>query len=154
MQETMSDLERLIEERAIERMVFDYSYHLDMNHPEEMAALFVEDCEVSYAPNFGASGKAAYNKTLEGIGSFFAATSHHNSNICIDFISPTEASVRSVILAIHRYRKDRPDGWVFGQYHDIVVKDGGTWKFRRRELRTDFTKDYHVRAANPIGRAE
>ena len=61
--------------------------------------------------------------------------------------------MRSVVLAIHRYRKDRPDGWVFGQYHDIVVKDGNQWKFRRRELRTDFTKDYHVRAANAIGRA-
>ena len=153
MQTTFNDLERVIEERAIERMIYDYSYHLDMNHPDELAALFVDDCEVSYAPNFGATGKEAYNKTLEGIGSFFAATSHHNSNIRIDFISPIEATVRSVVLAIHRYRKDRPDGWVFGQYHDIVVKDGNQWKFRRRELRTDFTKDYHVRAANAIGRA-
>ncbi|WP_323039984.1 nuclear transport factor 2 family protein [Gemmobacter sp.] len=149
----MTNIERIVEERAIERMIHDYSFHLDMNHPEHLAALFVDDCEVSYAPNFGAVGKEAYNKTLEGIGSFFAATSHHNSNICIDFVSPTEANVRSIVLAIHRYRKDRPDGWLFGQYHDVVVKDGGQWKFRRRELRTDFTRDYHVRAANPIGRA-
>lgn len=149
----MTELERIVEERAIERMIYDYSFHLDMNHPEELAALFVDDCEVSYAPNFGATGRDAYNKTLEGIGSFFAATSHHNSNIRIDFLGPTEAEVRSVVLAIHRYRKERPDGWLFGQYHDIVVKDQGRWKFRRRELRTDFTKDYHVRAANPIGRA-
>lgn len=153
MRNPMTEIERIVEERAIERMIYDYSFHLDMNHPEELAALFVDDCEVSYAPNFGATGREAYNKTLEGIGSFFAATSHHNSNIRIDFLSPTEAEVRSVVLAIHRYRKDRPDGWLFGQYHDIVVKDGGQWKFRRRELRTDFTKDYHVRAANPIGRA-
>lgn len=150
----MTDLERIVEERAIERMIHDYSFHLDMNHPEELAALFVEGCEVSYAPNFGAKGKAAYAQTLDGIGTFFAATSHHNSNIRIDFLGPTEAEVRSVVLAIHRYRKDRPDGWLFGQYHDVVVKEDGRWKFRRRELRTDFTKDYHVRAANPIGRAE
>lgn len=154
MPEPMTDLERMIEERAIERLIFDYSFHLDMNHPGELAALFVDDCEVSYAPNFGAVGREAYNKTLEGIGSFFSATSHHNSNIRIDFVNRTEAQVRSIVLAIHRYRKDRPDGWLFGQYHDIVVKDGTQWKFRRRELRTDFTKDYHVRAANLIGRAE
>jgi len=154
MPQTMTDLERMLEERAIERLIFDYSFHLDMNHPAELAALFVDDCEVSYAPNFGAVGREAYDKTLEGIGSFFSATSHHNTNIRIDFLSPAEAQVRSVVLAIHRYRKDRPDGWLFGQYHDTVVKDGTQWKFRRRELRTDFTKDYHVRAANPIGRAE
>ena len=81
-------------------MLTGYSYHLDMNHPDELAALFVEDCEVSYAPNFGATGMEAYKKTLEGIGTFFRGTSHHNSNISIDFVNDTEASVRSTILAI------------------------------------------------------
>lgn len=148
----MTEIERLIEERAIERMMYTYSFHLDMNHPDELAELFVEDCEVSYAPKFGAVGKEAYNRTLDGIGTYFTATSHHNTNIVVDFVSPAEANVRSVVLAIHRYTKERPDGWVFGQYHDTVVKVDGRWKFKRRELRTDFTKDYHVRAANPIGR--
>lgn len=149
----MSALDRIVEERAIERMMYEYSYSLDMNDPATLAALFVDDCEVSYAPRFGAKGMEAYKQTLEGIGSFFKATSHHNSNIVIDFVSPTEANVRSIVLAIHRYQKEQPDGWLFGQYFDTVVKDGGQWKFKRRELRTDFTIDYHVRAANPIGRA-
>ena len=150
----MTDLEQLVEQRAIERLFYDYSFHLDMNHPDEMAALFVEDCEVSYAPNFGATGMAAYKQTLDGIGSFFRGTSHHNSNICVDFVSDTEANVRSVILAVHRYTKERPDGILHGQYFDIVVKRDGQWKFKRRELRTTLAADYHVRAANPIGRAE
>lgn len=152
----MSDqsISRFIEQRAIERMMFDYSYHLDMNHPDELAALFVEDCEVSYAPNFGATGMEAYKKTLEGIGTFFRGTSHHNSNIVVDFISETEADVRSVVLAIHRYTKDRPDGILYGQYFDRVVKMDGQWKFKRRELRTTMTTDYHVKAFNPIGRDE
>lgn len=149
----MTDLDKLVEERAIARMMYQYSYALDMNDPDTLAALFVDDCEVSYAPNFGAKGMTDYKKTLEGIGSFFKATSHHNTNIVIDFVSPTEAKVRSVVLAIHRYQKDKPDGWLFGQYHDVVVKDGDQWKFKRRELRTDFTIDYHVRAANALGRA-
>jgi hypothetical protein len=151
---TLSAAEQLIEKVAIERMMFDYSYHLDMNHPEELAALFVDDCEVSYAPNFGATGKDAYNKTLEGIGTFFRGTSHHNSNITVDFVSETEANVRSIVLAIHRYVKERPDGILYGQYFDTVVKEGGQWKFKRRELRTTLTTDYHVKAFNPIGRAE
>lgn len=147
-------IKQIIERQAIERMIFDYSYHLDMNHPDELAALFVEDCEVSYAPNFGAAGMEAYKKTLEGIGTYFRGTSHHNSNISIDFLSETEANVRSIVLAIHRYTKDRPDGILYGQYFDTVVKVSDQWRFRRRELRTTMSTDYHVRAFNPIGRAE
>ncbi len=150
----MTATERLLEEKAIERLMYDYSYNLDMNQPVEMAALFVEDCEVSYAPNFGASGMEAYKKTLDGIGAFFRGTSHHNSNIVIDFVSDEEANVRSIVLAIHRYTRERPDGILYGQYFDTVVKDGGQWKFKRRELRTTMATDYHVKASNPIGRAE
>jgi len=145
---------RLRDERLIERLFFDYSYHLDMNQPNEMADLFVDECEVSYAPNFGATGKESYAKTLDGIGTFFRGTSHHNTNISIDFVSDTEARVRSVVLAIHRYTKERPDGILYGQYFDTVVKIGGSWKFKRRELRTTLATDYHVRQSNPIGRAQ
>jgi hypothetical protein len=150
----LTELEQLVEQRAIERMMFAYSYALDMNQPEILAELFVDDCEVSYAPNFGAVGMEAYKKTLEGIGSFFKGTSHHNSNITVDFTGPTEAEVRSIVLAIHRYQRERPDGILYGQYFDTVVKRDGQWKFKRRELRTTMTTDYHVRAFNPIGRTE
>ena len=91
---------------------------------------------------------------LDGIGTFFRGTSHHNSNIVIDFVSDTEANVRSVVLAIHRYTRERPDGILYGQYFDTVVKTADGWKFKRRELRTTMTTDYHVKASNPIGRAE
>lgn len=149
----MDDVTKLIEERAVSRLLYDYSYALDMNRPEELAALFVEDCKVSYAPNFGAEGMADYKKTLEGIGAFFRATSHHNSNICVDFLSDAEAKVRSIVLAIHRYTKERPDGILYGQYFDVVVKAGGRWKFKSRELRTTLASNYHVKAGNDIGRA-
>jgi hypothetical protein len=154
MSNSLNDREiwEMVEARKIERMFFDYAYHLDQNNPNELARLFVDDCEVSYAPNFGAKGKAEYEQTLSGIGPYFKATTHHVSNIAVDFVSDTEAKVRSIVLALHRYRKERPDGWLFGQYHDVVVKVGGQWKFKRRELRTDLTIDYHVKAANPIGR--
>ncbi len=69
-------------------------------------------------------------------------------------VNDTEANVRSIVLAIHRYVKERPDGILHGQYFDTVVKRDGQWKFKRRELRTTMTTDYHVKAFNPIGRAE
>ena len=147
-------LKRLIDERAIERLLFDYAYFLDMNMPDEMSALFVDECVVSYAPNFGAEGIEAYKKTLDGIGTFFTATSHHVSNVCIDFEADVRAKVRAVVLAIHRYTRERPDGLLYGQYDDVVVKVDGGWKFKVRTLRTTMTTDYHVKASNPIGRQE
>ena len=147
-------LERLIDERAIERLLFDYAYYLDMNMPNDMAGLFVDDCVVSYAPDFGAEGIEVYKKTLDGIGTFFTATSHHVSNVCVDFTADDEATVRAVVLAIHRYTRERPDGLLYGQYDDVVVKVDGGWKFKVRTLRTTMTTDYHVKASNPIGRQE
>jgi hypothetical protein len=146
-------IQTLIDSEAIRRLVFDYAFHLDMNHPAELAALFVEDCEVVYGPNFGAVGKAAYAKTLEGIGTYFVCTSHHVSNLVVDFSSPDQAQVRSVLYAWHRYTRERPDSHVYGQYHDIVVREGGVWKFKRRELRVAGHKDFHVKESLPIGRA-
>lgn len=150
----MTELEILVEQRAIECVIADYAYYLDMNMPDKMIDLFVDDCEVSYAPNFGAIGIEEYKKTLDGIGTFFKNTSHHNSGIIVDFVSPTEANTRTIVLAIHRYTKDRPDGILYGQYFDNLIKVDGRWKFRKRELRTTMTTDYHVKASNPIGRGE
>ncbi|MES2534277.1 MAG: nuclear transport factor 2 family protein [Pseudomonadota bacterium] len=146
-------IQRLLDSDEIQRLLFDYAFHLDMNHPQELVKLFVDDCEVIYAPNFGAVGKEAYAKTLEGIGTYFKSTSHHVSNISIDYKSDDEAEVRAVLLAFHRYTRERPDGFVWGQYHDVVVRQNGKWLFKRRELRVAADQDFHVKVSLPIGRA-
>jgi SnoaL-like domain len=150
----MTTTDKLLEEKAIERIVHDYAYFLDMNQPEKMAELFIDDCEVSYAPNFGATGIEAYKQTLDGIGTFFKSTSHHVSGVVIDWVSDSEATVRAILVAVHRYTRERPDGILYGQYHDVVVKQDGKWKFKTRILKTTMTTDYHVKTSNPIGRTE
>lgn len=147
-------LERLWDLEDIRQLLFEYAYLLDMNQPDDMAALFIEDCEVIYGPNFGAEGRTAYRETLEGIGSFFEATSHHVSNVKVDFTGPDEATVRAVVYALHRYRRDRPDSHVWGQYHDVVVREDGVWKFKRRELRSAASTNYHVKEEIPLGRPD
>jgi ketosteroid isomerase-like protein len=151
---TETRLQQLIDADEIRRVIYEYAFHLDMNHPDELASLFVEDCEVVYGPNFGADGIDAYRGTLEGIGEFFEATSHHVSNVVVDFTTDDQASVRSVVYAWHRYRRDRPDSHVWGQYHDVMVRIDGSWRFKRRELRAAGTKDFHVKQQIPLGRAE
>lgn len=147
------DVQQLIKAEEVRRLLFDYAFCLDMNHTKELAELFCEDCEVIYGPGFGAEGREAYAKTLEGVGSFFKATSHHVSNITIDFVSDDEVNVRSVVYAWHRYNRDMPDSHLWGQYHDVIVRESdGQWRFKRRELRTTGEKDFHVKKTLPIGR--
>lgn len=150
---TDARVDQLIATDEIQRLIYEYAFHLDMNHPDELAALFVDDCEVIYGPNFGAEGIEAYKKTLEGIGEFFEATSHHVSNVVVDLVSEDEATVRSVLYAWHRYTRDRPDSHVWGQYHDVMVRVDGQWRFKRRELRAAGTRDFHVKHQIPLGRA-
>jgi ketosteroid isomerase-like protein len=146
-------VQQLVDAEEIRRLIYDYAFHLDMNHPEELAELFVEDCVVVYGPNFGAEGIEAYKKTLEGIGEYFVATSHHVSNTVIDFQGADAATARSVLYAFHRYTRERPDGHVWGQYHDEFVRVDGVWRFKRRELRAAAVQDFHVKESVPIGRS-
>jgi DNA-binding transcriptional regulator YbjK len=103
-------VQRLMDVEVINKLIFDYVYHLDMNHPQELVNLFVEDCEVIYGPNFGAVGREAYAKTLEGIGTYFVGTSHHVSNIVHDFKGNDEAHTgqRFLCLAIQAYFTLKP----------------------------------------------
>lgn len=154
----MSDVSAQIKKQEaiqdIHTLIFDYAYFLDMNMTKELASLFTDDCSVVYGPGFGAEGIEAYKKTLEGVGSYFAATSHHVSNIVVTLQDENNATVRSVLYAFHRYRRERPDGILWGQYHDTLVKQGGKWKFRKRELRTTATDNFHTKPEHqlPIGR--
>ncbi|MEH6797614.1 MAG: nuclear transport factor 2 family protein [Rhodococcus sp. (in: high G+C Gram-positive bacteria)] len=150
------ELAKLVESAKIERVLFEYAYNLDMNRPDDLVELFTEDCYISYGPTFGAEGRAAYRETLDGIGTFFTATSHHVSNVVIDFGADlTSAKVRSVLYAWHSYTKEgKADGYFFGQYHDEFVLDAEHgWRFARRELRASGVVDFHVKKQIPIGRA-
>jgi 3-phenylpropionate/cinnamic acid dioxygenase small subunit len=149
-----AQVKRLEATEEVRTLLFDYAYFLDMNYTKELAELFTDDCSVVYGPGFGAEGIDAYKKTLEGVGSYFSATSHHVSNVKVEFDNDGQARVRSVLYAWHRYRKERPDGILFGQYHDVVVKQGGKWQFKVRELRTSAVTDFHTKPEYqlPIGR--
>lgn len=104
---------------------------------------------IAYGPEHGAKSPEEYLEVLAngktGIAAFFDATSHHASNTAIDFIDEDTATVRSVLLAWHKYHRARPDGILYGQYHDIFRRVDGEWKIERRDLLTAGTHDYHAK---------
>ena len=157
---TVDSMERavrqLVDKDAIRTVLYDYAYYLDMNLTDELAGLFTDDCFIAYGPGFGADGIEEYRKTLDGVGTFFTATSHHVSNVKVEFTDDDTAEVRSAVYAWHRYQRERPDGHVMGQYHDVLVRTAAGWRFKRRELKHAGTTDFHTKPENQtmIGRRE
>ncbi|MEJ1922201.1 nuclear transport factor 2 family protein [Microbacterium sp. KHB019] len=154
----IATVQRLVDENEIQRVLFDYAFHLDAADPDKMIPLFTPDLYIAYGPEHGAEGAEAYLETLSnentGIAAFFAGTSHHVSNVVIDFVDADTANVRSVLYAYHKYNRERPDGIVYGQYHDIFVRTPEGWRIKRRELKHAGTETYHAKGAalNPIPR--
>jgi 3-phenylpropionate/cinnamic acid dioxygenase small subunit len=150
----LSRLRQLVDKDDIQKVLFDYAFYLDMNMTKELAELFTDDCYVAYGPGFGADGIEEYKKTLEGVGTFFAATSHHVSNVVITFADEDTVESRSSLLAWHKYNRDRPDGYVLGQYHDRLIRTPYGWRFTVRELRHTGTINFHTKPENQtmIGR--
>ncbi|MEV1131897.1 nuclear transport factor 2 family protein [Agromyces sp. NPDC049794] len=143
-------VQRLADEAEIKRVLYTYAFHLDGAEPEGMLPLFTNDLYVAYGPSHGAEGRDDYLEVLSnpntGIAAFFEATSHHVSNTVIDFVDDETAHARSVFIAWHRYRRQRSDGIVYAQYHDVLKRTAEGWKIIRREQKTAGTEDYHAKA--------
>lgn len=92
---SQTQLQQLEDRLAIARLIHSYCLHFDRNEPEAIAQLFTEDAVVDYGPEVPPihGRDAIYRGVAQGLAERFAATSHHVSNIEIDFDS--EASARS-----------------------------------------------------------
>ena len=144
-------LQRLIDKDAIQDLVHRYSYFVDHRMPDEVVALFVDDCRVDYGPAFGPPliGRGALRGVFGGDGDpgeegaprGFLALSHHNANVLIDFEGEDRARVATSLYAWH----EMPGGGtprVWGYYRDVVVRTDIGWRFAERELRLAGSEDW------------
>ena len=143
---------RLIDADEIRRVIYEYAFHLDMNHPDELASSSSRTARSSTGRTSAPRASTAYRGTLEGIGEFFEATSHHVSNIVVDFTERRRGERRARCCTRGTATAaDRPDSHVWGQYHDVMVRIDGQWRFKRRELRAAGTQGLPRQAADPAG---
>ena len=164
--ETNHDLQYLLDKDAIRDLIYSYSYHADLNHPNEVAELFTEDCVVDYGPGAGgrieglARMKAFQNKVLsEGVegsssskGMQFVNTSHHNANSLIRFVGPDRAEGITSCYAWHKLSGDAPNAKVWGYYYDVFIRTQGGWKFAERVLKFAGDENYPLEYI-PLDRA-
>jgi ketosteroid isomerase-like protein len=145
---------RLADRNAIAELFHAYARHFDRNEPEAVVALFTHDATVDYGPEVAtAQGiEAILLGISEGLSTIFAATSHHVSNISIEFADSDNATAVAYVYAWHRYRDGSPDGHLWGQYHTGLRRHGDAWKIADLVLRAAGTSDFHRTEMHPIGR--
>jgi ketosteroid isomerase-like protein len=144
----------LVDRREIADLIHAYCLHFDANEPDEVAALFTADATVDYGPEAETIvGADAIARTIAvGLERTFEATSHHVSNIQLEFDGPDRARGVTYLYAWHRYVDGSPDGELWGRYHHRFERTDVGWRIAELVLRAAGTKDFHRATMHPIGR--
>src|SRR5262245_5930727 len=144
-------LQRLLDKDEIVELVHRYSYLVDHKAHDEIAELFTEDCVVDYGPGLAppVRGRDAL-RAMFGSGAAptyarpgFAATSHHNANVLVEFDGDDRATVLTSLYAWHRTGDGRTPR-VWGYYHDVAVRTPDGWRLAERQLRVGGNEDWDV----------
>lgn len=133
-------------------MMAEYARWADLNQPERQAAVFTADGRASYHPGDWIAGRAALTETLRTALARYARTSHHVSNIEIEFTSLDTATAQSAVIAWHR-RHDGSEWTLYGRYVDRWTRTGEGWRLAERELRAAGAAGRDDRQLPPLGRA-
>ena len=132
----MSDrlVRRLVERQAITDILIEYCTALDRMDLGRLAALFTEDCVVEYGPEewLQSRGREALERSLARMWRW-SRTSHHLSNVQMDFRDDDEAFVRSYVHAWHE-GSDGSSATILGQYHDRFVRGEAGWRIAQRRM--------------------
>ena len=125
---------RLCDREEITWILNEYCNALDRMDLPRLCALFTEDCLVQYGPEewLQSHGAAALEQSLARMWRW-ARTSHHLSNVQVEFTNDDKANARSYVHAWH----ERPDGstaTVMGRYHDRFVRQAAGWRIAERRM--------------------
>ncbi|MFE2143090.1 nuclear transport factor 2 family protein [Streptomyces sp. NPDC059456] len=138
--ETLDPTDRLIAERACERLIVRFVHELDLGDPAEVAGLFTED---------GVWEWALGDRRVQGreaLRAYFGArpADRLSRRICTNvLVSLTSASTASATTYFTTYRVDghTGDGYAapriptqVGHYEDAFRKVDGRWLLSRRSL--------------------
>lgn len=151
---TDKHLRDLISHRQISEQLHRYCFYFDSNYPDGLRSLFTEDAIVDYGPEvqtlYGID--EIINSISLGLSNTFEATSHHISNIVINFTSASEASVKSYIYAWHKYKNKSKIGHLWGQYSHTFKMENDQWLIAKLTLQAVAVQDFHRSAMHAVYR--
>jgi hypothetical protein len=147
-------LQKLIDRTEISDQLNRYCFFFDSNDVNGLRTLFTEDAEIDYGPEVPllVGLDVIMASISKGLTSTFIATSHHLSNILIEFDDETHARTSSYVYAWHRYYAKSEIGYLWGQYSHTLRKEAGTWKIATLQLRAVATQNFHRETMHPVTR--
>lgn len=125
-------LARLLDERAIDRLLSDYAEAIDRRRWDDLDAVFSHDAVIDYTASGGRRGTRDEIKTwlAEALASF-AVTQHFVTNRRIDVEGDT-AAASSCFFNPLGMPGDDAMAWVGGWYHDRLLRTPPGWRIIER----------------------
>ena len=137
---TLEETIRKLQDRVdIEETFHAYCRHADNADIENMTALFVDDCAVSYVQGGEDTvyrGRATLHAFLSSFQGAVISGSHHISNLELIFDTPDVVRMHAYMYSWQRF-KDFPvvaDCHRWGRYENRMVRIGGQWRFSHMRL--------------------
>ena len=131
-----SSLWEYFERQRVESKLLDYCEMVDALDIEGMEDLFTDDCAFDFGFGDIVRGRQKVLQTIEHrVASAYTHTSHHLSNIRIDFVNRDRAIAKSYVFAWHRQASDGRQRSLFGRYYDELVLLAEGWRIRERRIR-------------------
>jgi hypothetical protein len=150
-----SELSQLFDRQEIIDQMYAYARYVDLNRPDEVAMLFVEDCHVNHGPGDAGwfTGRRRLVEWLRAALALCSATNHTISNIEITYEGPDRALAMSYVEAWHSFEDGRPDLTIYGRYHDVWVRTPNGWLIQERRFKVAGGVGRFATPKEPIGRA-
>lgn len=140
----MDDLQRVLIERACERLVTSYCHLVDHGEAEKIADLFTEE-GVWTSPEFTATGR---EEVRSAMGQRQANVNRMSRHVCNNFkLDVLDESHAEGVVYLTLYRHDGKPGRrvsplevpvMVGEYRDSFVRGEEGWKISRREIVVSF----------------
>jgi len=137
---SLTDTDRLLIERACERLAIDYCHFTDHGNASRVAELFTED-GVWAAGDTVLSGRARILRGFQNRQDNAARTSRHVCSTMRIDVRDADNAEGCVYLTLYRHdgdpqRKLSPltGPAMVGEYRDVFARTADGWRFARREL--------------------
>jgi hypothetical protein len=151
----MNDLERLVAERACERLIVEYCRRVDFGQAAGIADLFCEDATWEGVDLLLTGREQIRDWFIKREGVTRRVSRHVCTNVAIDVVSADEA--HSLCYMIN-YRHDRREGdqslpvpaevpKFVGELHDRFRHTLGGWRFAARRVEVSFVRQRSAPAA-------
>lgn len=143
----MDELQRLLAERACERLINEYARRVDFGQASKIADLFTEDARWEGDQVF--EGRERIREWFEGRQGVTRRVSRHVcTNVMVEVLSPTEARSHCYMI---NYRHDRAEGddslpvptevpKYVGELHDTFRLTDEGWLFSGRRVTVAFLR--------------